>query len=114
MPGRIVSQFWKADWHLSAFLVLLLLVVFVLFPISGRGAFGRVLLQAVFSLILITGATAVSTRRTVRVTTVVLAVATAAIGWIRLYVPEGKLTVLGVSLWTIFFAMLVVVILKRV
>jgi len=114
MPFRAVARFWKADWYLSFLLCMLLLVVFVLFPLSGRGPLGGVLLQLVFSLILISGVALVANSRLALVLATLLAAGTAAIGWIELYQPSRQLTVIGVSLWILFFSMLAAVILVRV
>ena len=114
MPGRIVSHVWRADWYLSFLLGLLMLVVFVLYPISGQGPFAGLVLQSFFSLILITGVAVVANSRMLLVLATAVAAGTAAIGWIRFYAPREDLTVLGVSLWVVFFAMLAWVILKRV
>ena len=111
---KIVSQFWRSDWHLSCLLGLLLLVVFVLYPMSDRGLFVGVMLQAVFSLILISGATMLAGSRTVLALAALFAVGTASIGWMRLYAQDGRLTVLSTSMWIMFFAMLAGVILIRV
>jgi Ion channel len=109
----IVSQFWRADWHLSFLLGLLLLVVFVLYPMGDRGPFIGVVLQLFFSLILITGVGMIASRRSSLALTA-LAIGAAAVGWIRLYAPGGWLVVPGISLWMLFFAMLAGVILIRV
>src|SRR5262249_51586024 len=114
MPFRAVARFWKADWYLSFLLCMLLLVVFVLFPLSGRGPLGGVVLQLVFSLILISGVALVANSRMVLVLATLLAAGTAAIGWIQLYEPSRQLAVIGVSLWILFFSMLAAVILVRV
>jgi hypothetical protein len=114
MPVRIVSQFWRADWHLSLLLGLLLVVVFVLYPVSDRGTLAGVLLQTFFSLILISGVPLVASSRMVRALAALLAVGTAAIGWIRFYALGGRLMALGVALWVVFFALLAGVILMRV
>jgi hypothetical protein len=114
MPFKAIARFWRADWYLSFLCCMLLLVVFVLFPLSGRGPFGGVLLQLVFSLILISGAALVANRPAVLALALLLAAGTAAIGWIRLFEPGGQLTVLDVSLWILFLSMLAAVILVRV
>src|ERR1044072_5541106 len=114
MPVKIASQFWMADWHLSFLLGLLLLVVFVIYPMGDRGPFVGVVLQAFFSLILISGVAMVSSRRTMLTLAALFAVGTAAIGWIRLYAQDERLTALATSMWIMFFAMLAGVILIRV
>jgi hypothetical protein len=93
---------------------MLLLVVFVLYPLSGRGPFGGVVLQLVFSLILISGVALVANRRAALALAAVLAVGTAAVGWVRLYEPSAQLTVIGTCLWIVFLSMLAAVILVRV
>lgn len=57
------SRFWATDRGLSAFLVLLVLLVFVLPPLVSPGAVGRVLTDLVLAALLIAGAAAVAERR---------------------------------------------------
>jgi hypothetical protein len=114
MPVRIVSRFWSADWHLSFLLGLLLVLIFVLYPMGDRGPLLSVVLQSFFSLILIAGVALVASNITVLVIASLLAVGTAIIGWVRIYAPGGWLVVPGISLWVMFFAMLAGVILMRV
>jgi len=114
MPVRAVSHFWKADWHLSALLALLLLVVFVFYPMSDLSPLKGILLQAFFSLVLISGALVVARSRALAALTTLIAVGTAAIGWVRLFAPSEGLIVVGVSMWIVFFALLAWVILMRV
>lgn len=114
MPVKIISRFWRADWHLSFLLGLLLVVVFVLYPMSDRGPFVGVVLQSFFSLTLISGVLLVAGSRMALVLAALLAVGTAAIGWIRLYASSERLVVPGLTMWILFFAMLAAVILIRV
>lgn len=109
----IVSRLWKADWHLSFLLGMLLVSVFVLYPISNRAWIG-ILLESSLSLMLISGVALVARRPAARVFTTILALGTAAIGWVRLYAPSQRLTVIGVAMWIVFFALLAAVILIRV
>jgi hypothetical protein len=114
MPFRTLARFWRADWYLSFLLGMLLLVVFFLYPLSGRGPFGGVLFQLFFSLILISGAALVANSRAALALALLLAGATAAIGWFRLYAPSSRLTVLDTFLWIAFFSMLAGVIMVQV
>jgi hypothetical protein len=93
---------------------MLLLVIFVLYPLSGRGPFGGVVLQLVLSLILISGVALVAPKRSALVLAALLAAGTGAIGWIRLYKSSEPLTVLGTLLWIVFLSLLAAVILLRV
>ena len=114
MQIKMRSHFWKADWHLSVLLGLLLVVVFVLYPIGSRGTIVGILIQSFFSLILIFGVAMVATRRITRIIGALLAIGTAVVGWVRLYTDNGMLTVIGVSLWILFFVALTWVILLKV
>jgi hypothetical protein len=114
MLPRRVSRFWRSDWHLSFLLGLLLLVVFVFFPLGGRSLVLRFVLQLFFSLVLISGVALVARSWTARWFAAVFAVGAAAIGWIGVFKPGRSLTVLGLSMWIVFFAMLTAVILLRV
>jgi len=109
-----MSQFWKADWHLTLVLVFLALVIFVLFPLSSRVVLGGVAVQLFFSFILISGTALVGKSRAIVWLAAAIAVGTAVTGWLRLFVPGTPLTVISVSLWIGFFAMLAGVILTRV
>src|SRR5215510_3432945 len=87
----IVSRLWKADWHLSFLLGLLLLVIFVFYPMSDRGFIGGIVLQGFLSIMLISGVTLFSTSRMARALVLLLAVGTAAMGWIDLYTHDRVL-----------------------
>src|SRR5690349_4054310 len=63
MRIEILSRLWRADWHLSALLALLLLVVFVIYPMSLRRPWGDLVLESFLSLILILGAALVAQLR---------------------------------------------------
>ena len=60
---RVLSRFWATDRGLSAFLVLLVVVVFVLPPLVSPGVVGRAVGDAVFAALLIAGTVAVAERR---------------------------------------------------
>jgi hypothetical protein len=114
MSLAIVSRLWRADWHLSVLLGLLLLVVFVLYPISVRGPLAAIALQSFLSLVLILGAVLIARSGTAAALVALLALGTAGIGWIRLFSQGGWLTVFGVSTWIVFLALLAAAILIRV
>ena len=114
MSGARLSRMWRADWPLSVLLALLLLVVFVLYPMSGRGPLVNIVLQLAVSLIVISGAALIARRRTAVAFVALLGVATAVISWARLYSESRLLTVLGLSTWIVFLALLVAAIVIRV
>ena len=110
----IFSRLWRSDWHLSMLLGLLLLVVFIIYPMGGRGPLASAVRQFFLSLILISGAVLVArTRRTLGVVGA-LALATAAAGWARLGSTEQWISVLSLLMWIVFLVLLAVAILFRV
>ena len=110
----IFSGLWKSDWHLSVLLGLLLLVVFIIYPIGGHGPIAAAVRQFFLSLILISGAVLVArTRKTLGVIGA-LALVTAAVGWARLGLSEQWLSVLSILMWVVFLVLLAVAILFRV
>ena len=110
----IFSGLWKSDWHLSVLLGLLLLVVFVIYPMGGHGPLAAAVRQFFLSLILISGAVLVArTRKTLSVIGA-LALVTAAVGWARLSTTDQWVSVLSVLMWVVFLVLLAVAILFRV
>jgi voltage-gated potassium channel Kch len=92
----------------------LLLVVFVLYPMSGRGPLVNIVLQSAVSLIVASGAALIARRKTAVALVALLGVATAVISWARMYSESRLLTVLGLSTWIVFLALLVAAIVIRV
>jgi len=56
----VSSKMWASDRGLSVFLVLLVITAFVLPPLVPLGTMGRLLADALFSLLLISGVASVS------------------------------------------------------
>jgi hypothetical protein len=118
MPIKLLSQFWRADWHLSFLLGLLLVLVFILYPMSDGGSIDGgsivgVTLQVFFSLILLSGVSMIASGHTLRLLAAALALGTAAVGWVRVYAPSERLAIVGIAMWMVFFAMLAVMVLAR-
>src|SRR5262245_58106332 len=110
----ILSRLWKSDWHLSVLLGLLLLVVFIIYPMGGHGPLAAAVRQLFVSLILVSGAVLVArTRKTLGVIGA-LALVTAAAGWARLGSSEQWLSILSILTWVVFLVLLAVAILFRV
>ena len=114
MRSAVLSRLWMADWHLSVLLGLLLLVVFVLYPMSPRGPVIAVVLQTFLTVILVSGAVLVGRSRTALALVSILATLAGAVGWMRLLEPVPWLVVLGVSTWIVFLTMLTAAIVIRV
>jgi hypothetical protein len=114
MPARIVSRLWRDDWHLSVLLGLLLLVVFIIYPMGTRTTLTAILRQFFLSLIIISGAVLLAKTRKALLVVVLLALGTAVAGWIQVGSREQWLTVLSQLMWTIFLALLVIALVLRV
>lgn len=114
MSGAIFSRLWRADWHLSFLLALLLLIVFVLYPMSGHGPLVGIALQSAVSLLVIFGATLIARRGTAIAFVALLGLATVVSGWARMYSAGRVLIVLGLLTWIVFLSLLAVAIVIRV
>jgi hypothetical protein len=80
-PIELVDRIWSTDEGLTALLFLLVLHLFVLFPLSEHWPAARSLLELGFSLILISGATAVTGRRWTSWAVIAFAIASLCIQW---------------------------------
>ncbi|HMG33755.1 MAG TPA: potassium channel family protein [Blastocatellia bacterium] len=117
-----MSRLLTADWHLTLLLGLLLLVIFVLYPISDGGLVLAIILQSFLTLILLSGAALASRskigrklgRKIGRTFVIVLAISTAVIGWVRTFFTDAPLNVFGISIWVVFLATLTVLIIFRI
>lgn len=76
-----IVRFWWSDASLSALLLFLFLVVFVIYPLHALGVFGGVLLDVFFSLIVVSGVVSVSTHRVTAVLAAILALVTLTLHW---------------------------------
>src|SRR5262245_7282016 len=110
----IFTRLWKSDWHLSVLLGLLLLVVFIIYPMGGHGPVAAAIRQFFLSLILISGAVLVARNRKALWVVGALAIITAAAGWARLSTSDQWVSVLSLLMWVVFLVLLAVAILFRV
>jgi hypothetical protein len=114
MPTAIFSRLWRSDWHLSVLLCLLLLVVFIIYPMGTRSTFAAVLRQSILSLLLISGAVLVARTRAALGVVGVLALVTALAGWVQLGSRGQWVNVLSLLMLISFLGLLVIAILFRV
>jgi hypothetical protein len=94
------SQFWATDRGLSIFLAMIVVVVFVLPPLTSLGVTGRLLFDIFFSMLLISGIASMSRRRRVFITLAGISIVALAIRWIDSFNASSLLDVLN-SLATI-------------
>ena len=114
MRTELLTRVSRPDWHLSVLLGLLLLVVFVVYPMSASRPLVGIVLQTFLSLILISGAVLVGRSRAALTLWATLGLCTAVVGWVRLGTSSPWVSVLGLSMWIVFLGMLAAAILTRV
>ena len=86
------SRFWSSDRSLSGLLVILVIGIFVLYPLGEIGVLGDVVLELVFSLLLISGVMSVTRNRIATVIICFIAAATIFCGWLGLFYPSALLS----------------------
>jgi hypothetical protein len=91
----LFSRFWATDRGLSIFLVMIVVVVFVLPPLASLGVTGRLFLDVLFSLLLISGIASMSGRRRVLITLALISIVALAIRWINSFNASALLDVLN-------------------
>jgi ion channel len=80
---EFLRRFWSSDRSLTALLLLLVVLIFVVDPLGDLGIGGRVLIDVVFSLLLISGVGAAARGVFPTVAVSVLLLATLALRWLR-------------------------------
>ncbi len=91
-PARVTPRdLWADDRGLSVFLASLLAIVFALPPLVPPDTLGRFLTDAVFSVMLVSGTTAVAERRWVLVLVTVVTLAAVSLRWVSWILPAPGL-----------------------
>jgi hypothetical protein len=109
-----LTSFWKTDRGLSVFLVVLLVVAFVVYPLRREALLNDVAVSAFYSLILFSGVIAVSSRRRDRWIAGTVAVATFVFRWASEIVSSKPVLVISSVLAVVFLAMMAAVVLTQV
>jgi len=108
--GRTLETVWRTDAGMTALVVVLFCTLIVAPPLLGAGIVKPVVFDVLFSLILISAATAVATRRWASVTAVALAVASVAFRWINFGLGHPSIALVDAAIEAVaflFFAALV-------
>src|ERR1700690_568634 len=105
---------WTSDKGMSLFLVILIVVIFVVFPLAGMGVFERFLVDIGFSALLISGALANRENRALTAVVIVLTIGVVTIHWVSLYVSGKQHPLLDASFVMGLFACFVVIMLMEV
>jgi hypothetical protein len=105
---------WTSDKGMSLFLIVLLLVIFVVFPLAGMGHFRGFFADLAFSAMLISGALANHRNRALTVVIILLTIAVLLIHWLTHYALESPRPVLDASFVLGLFGCFVVIMLLEV
>lgn len=79
------QESWTTDKGMSFFLGILIVVIFVVFPLAGIGVFARFIVDVVFSALLISGALANRHNRVLTVVVILLTIGVLVVHWLSLY-----------------------------
>jgi len=113
-PIHHVSKFWSTDWSLTAFLVILILVVFIIEPLARLNVANQLLVTGFFSVLFISGVAAVARHWTVNVLSIGLAGATIVLRWMAHLFPSPGIESLGAFSSLVFVGFLAGVVLLHV
>jgi hypothetical protein len=86
-----IFQFWAGDRGLTAFLAVLVVMVFIIGPIASLTTIGTLLISLFLSLTLITGVAVVAKRRILTLVTTGLATVTVVLRWMAHLVPSTEI-----------------------
>jgi hypothetical protein len=87
-PVGIFERIRLLDQSLTFFLAVLILIIFVVFPLAGLGWLGKIMVDLVLSILLLSGAVAARRSRTLTVLVVILTIAGLVVHWTVAYVPR--------------------------
>lgn len=88
-------RFWAADRSLSALLLLLLLLIFVVPTLDVLGSRGRVLVDALFTLLVVAGVVTVSRQRSAQAIVATVGVAALLVRWLGRFAPSDATEIAG-------------------
>ncbi|MGH7164647.1 MAG: potassium channel family protein [Nitrospiraceae bacterium] len=116
MKGPIVGlmKVWEADWGLTAFLVLLVVFVFVLNPLVAASIQGQLITSLLYSLVLISGVFSVTGNPVAKFVVIVLAVVTIFLRWLQHVVPGTDIVSMSALSSLLFLGLLSGVVLLEV
>jgi hypothetical protein len=107
-PLNALTRFWRTDRALSLFSAFLFIAVFALPPLVPPGNSGRLVVDVVFSMLLISGVRAMSERRFAVRVLMPVAIVTIAVYFLSWLVPIGETVVELASLVSLVLLFLVV------
>ncbi|MGH9745756.1 MAG: potassium channel family protein [Candidatus Acidiferrales bacterium] len=105
---------WTSDKGMTLFLGILIVVIFVVFPLAGMGILERFLVDIGFSALLISGALANRQNRVLTGIVIVLTIGVVTLHWITLYLSGKPHPLLDASFVMGLFACFVLIMLMEV
>jgi hypothetical protein len=87
-PQGIFARVRLLDQSLTFFLAILILIIFVVFPLAGLGWLGKIIVDLVISILLLSGAVATKHSRTLTILVVLLTIAGLVVHWTGVYIPK--------------------------
>jgi hypothetical protein len=87
-PQGIFARIRLLDQSLTFFLAVLILIIFVVFPLAGLGWLGKIIVDLVLSILLLSGAVATKRSRTLTVLVVLLTLTGLVVHWTGAYAPK--------------------------
>jgi hypothetical protein len=87
-PDGIFARIRLLDQSLTFFLAILILIIFVVFPLAGLGWLGKFIVDLVLSILLLSGAVATRHSRTLTVLVVLLTIVGLVVHWTGVYVAN--------------------------
>jgi hypothetical protein len=105
---------WTSDKGMSLFLVILIVVIFVVFPLAGMGVFEGFMVDILFSAMLISGALANRRNRALTTVVILLTIGVLAVHWLSFYASGPSHPLLDASFVLGLFGCFVVIMLTEV
>jgi hypothetical protein len=103
-----------SDWSLSALLVLLVVMVFIIYPLSQIGLLPFFFPDIVFSLVVLAGALAVTHKGGITLLVLGSAVAAFLVRWTHRALPDANLAPAVSALSLLFLGVLIAVVVRQV
>ena len=107
-------RFWNTDRNLTALLIMLVLLLFVITPLASGNVIGTELSIGFFSVLTVTGVAAVARRPRMAVVVMVTAAASIAMDWYAHFGGGGGVQLIDLSIRAGFVVMLGVVVMLQV
>ena len=114
VKARAHRRFISTDLSLSALLVVLVLLIFVFYPLGDVGPVGGAITELLFAVMLVSGVATISASRTGVMLMCTIALGALISGWLAFMYPSFVVSIVKFSLTSIFLTALVGIVLVEV